>query len=281
MAALRYVYGNRNTHMVPTPEINRRLDEIESREEVTIIYACESGSRAWGFPSRDSDYDVRFIYVRPTEWYLRILEDRDVIERPIVDEIDINGWDLRKALRLFRKSNPPLLEWLQSPIVYRDKPELSRKLRALVPVFYSPKASMYHYLHMAEGNYRDYLKGEQVRTKKYLYALRPVLACRWIESGLGAVPMEFGRLCGKVLDDTHLRGEIDSLVERKRAGEELGSGPRNAAIDEFLRREIARLKDVAGTVDVNQSETSRLDRFFTEALVAVNGSWPPTAKSKG
>ena len=102
-------------------EILKRIAEVEATENVTIFYACESGSRAWGFPSADSDYDVRFIYLRKPDWYLSIdVEDkRDVIERPINDELDISGWDLRKALKLLWKSNPPLLEWLVSPIVYK------------------------------------------------------------------------------------------------------------------------------------------------------------------
>ena len=101
--------------------IKANLAEIEARENVRIVYACESGSRAWGFPSSDSDYDVRFIYLHPLEWYLSIVDKRDVIEDPITGQLDVNGWDLRKALQLFRKSNPPLFEWLNSPIVYLEK----------------------------------------------------------------------------------------------------------------------------------------------------------------
>ncbi len=86
--------------------IKAGLAEIEAQENVRIVYACESGSRAWGFPSSDSDYDVRFIYLHPLEWYLSIEKRRDVIERPITGVLDVNGWDLRKALQLFRKSNP-------------------------------------------------------------------------------------------------------------------------------------------------------------------------------
>jgi predicted nucleotidyltransferase len=87
-------------------------------EDVVVLLAVESGSRAWGFSSKDSDYDARFIYLRRPEAYLSIRAPRDVIERRIVDEVDVNGWDLRKALGLLMKSNPPLLEWLQCPIIY-------------------------------------------------------------------------------------------------------------------------------------------------------------------
>ncbi len=142
--------------------IFQQLEIIEADKDVRILYACESGSRAWGFPSKDSDFDVRFIYVHPTSWYLSIDDKRDVIEKNIDDCLDISGWELRKALRLFRKSNPPLLEWLQSPVVYLEKHKTADKLRDLRVVYFSPKSCLYHYLQMARRNYRDYLQGTQV-----------------------------------------------------------------------------------------------------------------------
>ena len=137
-------------------EILKRLEVIEQEDSVSILYACESGSRAWGFPSVDSDYDVRFIYKHDADWYLSIdvEEKRDVIERPINDELDISGWDIRKALQLLRKSNPPLLEWLSSPILYRENPGVAEKLRTAMAEFYSPLSSFHHYLNMARNNHR-------------------------------------------------------------------------------------------------------------------------------
>lgn len=164
--------------------IQNELSRIEEIENITILYACESGSRAWGFESADSDFDVRFVYLRQTLQYLTVERARDVIEKPLNNDIDLSGWDLTKTLELFRKSNPPLLEWIQSPIVYRSISSLIRKLHMLLSQYYSPKACMYHYLHMAKVNFREYLKGEEVWTKKYFYVLRPVLACLWIEKGL-------------------------------------------------------------------------------------------------
>ncbi len=178
-----------------------RLAEIEQEKQVRVLYACESGSRAWGFPSVDSDYDVRFLYIHPIDWYLSIEEKRNVIERPIDEHIDISEWEIRKALNLFRKSNPPLLEWLQSPIIYKEQYSAAQNMRALLPEFYSPVACLYHYLHMAHGNFREYLKGETVWIKKYFYMLRPVLACKWIEQDLGPVPMEFEALVDRIIED--------------------------------------------------------------------------------
>src|SRR3972149_12214123 len=130
--------------------IREKLTEIESNENVKIFYACESGSRAWGFPSSDSDYDVRFMYLHSTEWYLTIDTQRDVIEHPVNGQLDINGWDIRKALKLFQKSNPPLMEWLGSTIRYLEKFTIAAKMRELLPRYYSSAACAYHYLHMAQ-----------------------------------------------------------------------------------------------------------------------------------
>lgn len=102
-------------------EIMNKLESIEQEHGIKILYAVESGSRGWGFASQDSDYDVRFLYIHPTDWYLSIEERKDHIEYPINDLLDINGWDIKKAFLLFKKSNPPLLEWLSSPIVYADR----------------------------------------------------------------------------------------------------------------------------------------------------------------
>ncbi len=148
--------------------IIQTLHDIEKDHDVCILYACESGSRAWGFASQDSDYDVRFIYVRKPEWYLsKDLDYKpDVIELPIVDELDVNGWDLRKALQLFRKSNPPLLEWLDSPVVYLENGSAATRLQELIPTSYSPVSCMYHYFKMAKRNFREYLRGDRVRLKK-------------------------------------------------------------------------------------------------------------------
>jgi predicted nucleotidyltransferase len=207
--------------------IQRTLESLESAENSIVLLAVESGSRAWGFESTDSDYDVRFIYVRPPEWYLSIdLEtQRDVIERPLENEIDLSGWDVRKALQLFQKSNPPLLEWLQYPIIYRERFLFAARLRELLPEFYSPRACFFHYLHMARGNIREYLQGEIVWRKKYFYVLRPLLAMRWIDQELGPVPIEFQKLIDATVHDASVRAALEQLIAAKRSGSRAGSRP--------------------------------------------------------
>lgn len=169
-------------------EINLALTQIESQYEVRVLYAVESGSRAWGFASVDSDYDVRFIYVHRRDWYLTIFEGRDVIEEMLPLDLDVSGWDLRKALKLLQKSNPPLIEWLGSPILYRESPEFMTKLRKIAGEGYSAKHCAHHYLSMAHSNFRTYLQSDRVRAKKYLYVLRPLMAARWVVEGKGIPP---------------------------------------------------------------------------------------------
>ncbi|MCC5849728.1 MAG: nucleotidyltransferase domain-containing protein [Verrucomicrobia bacterium] len=264
-----------NTHPKINDETKTRilaeLAQLEQAEEVTVLYACESGSRAWGFESEDSDYDVRFIYLRRTPWYLSIQDKRDVIEKPIDDELDISGWDLPKALQLLRKSNPPLLEWMQSPIVYQQTSSFVDRLRDLMGEYYSPISCMYHYLHMAENNYRKYLKETLVWTKKYFYVLRPVLACIWIEKGLGVVPIEFGKLVDGVVEDTQLRTEIEILLEKKRSGAELDRGPKNRILSGFLETQLDRLRAEAQRPAKTRNPAT-LDLLFLEVLKEVNGA---------
>ena len=248
-------------------EIVHCLERIERDEHVIILYACESGSRAWGFASKNSDWDVRFIYVRPQDWYLSVDAERrrDVIELPIVDDLDINGWDIRKALWLLRKSNPPLLEWIHSPIVYLWQTNFIERLQELLPAYYSLRACHYHYLNMAKSNYREYLQSDQVRLKKYLYVLRPLLAVRWMEQGRGRVPVEFDVLLD-CLQDNEVKRSIVALVERKIAGDELDQGNRVDVLNSFAEKELERLAD-ADIPDSAKSGLEPLDAVFRTTLV--------------
>jgi uncharacterized protein len=256
-------------------EIQSRINEIERVEDVRIVLAVESGSRAWGFASLNSDYDVRFIYVRRTERYLAVsaCRERDVIERPIVDEIDLNGWDLRKAIGLLRVSNPPLLEWLGSGIVYRECTQVPARLRALVPHYYSPHASFHHYLQMAKRTVHGYLRVDPVDRKKYFYALRPLLALRWIDRGLGAVPMEFQRLVEAVLQEPEVRAAVEDLLDEKRAGLEKDKAPRIRVIDDLIADELARLEAIADGVPRPVIDPRWGDDAFRQSLAEL---WGPS-----
>jgi predicted nucleotidyltransferase len=235
--------------MIP-PEIRadilHRLAATEREHGVRIVLAIESGSRAWGFASPNSDYDVRFIYARPGDWYLAVdLEERrDVIEYPILDDIDLNGWDVRKALRLFWKSNPALVEWIQSPIIYIENGCFAERARALLPQVYARESGMYHYRSMAKTNYREHLRGPQVKLKKYFYVLRPLLAVRWIERYQSAPPIEFGKLLHLIEDQAELCGAIDALLAQKRLTPETGLADPVPLINQFIEQELLRLEKI-------------------------------------
>lgn len=248
--------------------IAEKLREIQAEENVHIFYACESRSRAWGFPSANSDYDVRFISVREKDWYLSIDVEtkRDVIECPINDELDVSGWDLRKALGLLRKSNPPLLEWLSSPIIYLIDDEITEKFKSLLPICYSPSACIFHYLNMARNNFREYLKGDIVSVKKYFYVMRSILAIKWIEKFKTKIPMEFGDLVEALVVDKELRYEIGSLIERKRAGDELKREPRIEVISSFIETELKRLESTEFPKRDDKPQIDALNATFREIL---------------
>lgn len=248
-------------------QIQSALQRLERQHRVRVLYAAESGSRAWGFASRDSDYDVRFIYAHERDWYLSVEPHRDVIEEPLNDQLDLSGWDLRKTLHLLSKSNPALLEWLKSPIVYRADPEFALLFGHLATECYSPGRAFRHYLSMARNNARDYLQGDIVRLKKYFYALRPLLAARWIIEQRGPVPMRFDRLVDALVTDPLLRIHIAVLVARKRAGEELDRAHRIPVISAFIADELARLEALA-PAESAPAEPEKLNVFFREFCLA-------------
>ncbi|MFP4047687.1 MAG: nucleotidyltransferase domain-containing protein [Bacteroidales bacterium] len=244
-----------------------RLKEIEKNENVKILFAVESGSRAWGFPSKDSDYDVRFVYIHPTEWYLTIDPKRDVLEYPINDLLDFSGWDIKKALFLFRKSNPSLMEWLRSPTVYLEKCSFRKKLKNLSEEYFLPKASIYHYLHMATGNFREYLRGNEVKIKKYFYVLRPILACRWLEEKNSLPPMEFEKLLETQVDDPKLKNEVKKLLDRKKCGEELDLEPKIDIINEFIEEKINYYKEYVNHIDnKDRVDLKTINELFRNTL---------------
>ena len=260
-------------------EILRRLRTAETEHGVKILYACESGSRAWGFASADSDYDVRFIYVRPLDWYLSYDVEckRDVIEYPIVDEIDCGGWDVRKALYLFSRTNGALLEWLKSPIKYIETGKLAEGLHALEPKAVNRTALCYHYSHMARSNAREYLFNDQVRLKKYLYVLRPLLAIRYIEAINQAPPIEFQQLVDSVAPD-EIKPAVAKLLDLKRHSPELGLGPPITELNEFIASETARHGEAfkgQGRPDLldKPEVTTELNRLFQEAVLAADPNY--------
>jgi predicted nucleotidyltransferase len=238
------------------------LRDIEAKHRVKVLFACESGSRGWGFASPDSDYDVRFVYVNRLDWYLTVEPGRDVIEQPISGELDVNGWDLRKALKLLQSSTPVLLEWLRSPIVYMQDATFAPQLRSLAERHMSLDRAYHHYVSMAKKNLREHLLGEVVRYKKYLYVLRPLLAARWIREGRGAPPMRFADLAQGMLDDPDLIDEINQLLEVKMRAGEAATSLRWEGIHAFLSSELEVAQANAPPAAVRRPATQELDELL-------------------
>ncbi len=250
-----------------TEEIKKELSRLERQHDIKILYAVESGSRAWGFASTDSDWDVRYIYIHRLEWYLQIDDKRDNQEEILPNDIDLAGWELKKALRLFRKSNPPMLEWLRSPIVYLEEGTTAHKLRQLTAEYFNPKSCIHHYLHMAERNFQAYLEKENVRTKKYFYVLRPILACDWIKQTDTMAPTEFHVLLESQVTDAAVKKEILNLLERKLKGEELNEEPKIQILNDFLEGKIRYYNDYIKSLEqTRQPDTVLLNQLFGQTM---------------
>ena len=237
-------------HPAIDPEVRGRIDtrlaQIAQRESVRILLAVESGSRAWGFPSPDSDYDVRFLYARSRDWYLAIDSRRDVIECPIEDVLDVNGWDIRKALQLLLKANPVLAEWLSSPIRYREDAGVVAALRELTMHAGFRRSARHHYLRLGQSQYGKDVGGrDTVRLKTYFYALRPALALLWLRTRTDPPPMDLPSLRAGLELDRELDRVIDDLTARKARQSEIGAGPRIGVLDRFIEAEFAAASDIA------------------------------------
>lgn len=227
--------------------VQMKLKEIEEKENVKVLHAIESGSRAWGFASPDSDYDVRFIYVHPMEYYLELQSKKDFIDWELNEILDINGWDLSKALQHFHKSNATLFEWSNSPIVYYTTPEWD-KIREMSQNYFSCKSAMYHYYGTANKNYIEYLTEDMVKYKKYFYVLRPILACKWIEKKSSPPPVLFEALVNEVLEDD-MKETVEKLIEKKMQMGEAEKGKRIDKLNEYIVNNLAFFKTMVNSMD--------------------------------
>ena len=245
--------------------VPERLREIERAHGVKVLHAVETGSRAWGIASPDSDFDVRFIYVRPNEDYLRLNAPRDVIETPIDDTWDVSGWDLQKALKLLYKSNPSLYEWMASDMTYIDS-DFADRLAPLLKPYFEKKAMMYHYYPMASNNVRAFLSGPSVKPKKYFYALRPILACMWIRAHDFAPPIRYADLVADQLPAS-LRTASDHLLELKIHAPEKAEIAPIPEVDAYIRESLDDLGAYLKTLpDYQPADWTPLNAFFLSEL---------------
>lgn len=248
------------------PRIHTALTHLEATHGIRILYACESGSRAWGFPSPDSDYDVRFIYCHPVAWYLALDDGPDTLNFPVDELLDLGGWELRKALRLLRGSNAALLEWLQSPVIYHEALNFRARLAPLLPTAFNLKAGLHHYLGQLRRGVTDDLTGPEVRLKRLFYALRSALAARWIRERHSLPPMEFAPL--RAVLPGHLASLVDELLVEKARAVEKASVPVPVDLREFLEQEYATGQAAREVLPLQRGAgvATELDVLFRELL---------------
>lgn len=249
-------------------EVSHRLREVEQQRGLRVLFACESGSRAWGFASRDSDFDIRFIFVRPVAQYLRLNPPKDAFDLHQDQDFDLAGWDIRKAAELMRRCNPPLMEWLDSPIVYEADDTITPRMIELRDVYFDAKKAAHHYLSLAAGVWKKYIDNEPnpVR-KKYLYVLRPLACIRYIELYRKQPPTLFGTVLEAIDWGNQVLDAIAALIEQKRTAEELDSQPADAVLTSHIAESLTQAQQIANALPVKEIPTQMLDELIHLAVL--------------
>lgn len=244
------LYERKNTKQTQT---NR------NRKRVEILYAVESGSRAWGFASPDSDYDIRFIYKHDLDYYLSLWEQSDVIEFMTEDDLDGSGWDLRKTVKLLAKSNAPLLEWLFSPVVYFENEAFVAEMRSLAKKCFSPIACLHHYLGTTK-NFMEVCQAEEVKLKSYFYALRTALAGKWIIENNSFPPVDFMELLP--IAPQSIQEKVKELMVIKANQDEKYLHPKEVLITDFLIETVKFNQENAVGLGSGKKMAMELDGVF-------------------
>lgn len=244
-------------------KIQNKLKEIENTKGVEILFAVESGSRAWGFASPDSDYDIRFIYKHQFDYYLSLWEQPDVIEFMTADDLDGSGWDIRKTIKLLAKSNAPLLEWLFSPVVYFENEAFATQMRELAKECFSPIACLHHYLGTTK-NFMDVCQAEEVKLKSYFYALRTALAGKWIIEKNSFPPVDFLELLP--IAPHNIQEKVKELIAIKAHQDEKYLHPKEVVITDFLMETVAFNQENASSLSSGKKMNKKLDEVFKSLI---------------
>ncbi len=245
------------------PIILQKLKEIEAARGIKILYSCESGSRGWGFPSPDSDYDVRFIYIRPAATYLSVKTYKDNMNFPITGELDINGWDIRKLLSLACKSNTTPFEWLQSPVVYRREDNFREDAWNVCRQYFCPHSNIRHYLGISKMAMNSIYDG-QIGIKKLFYILRPLLSALWCAEKRSIAPMHISPLLQGMPED--LREKVVSCIELKKTANEGFIIEVDSKLKTWIEDTFAYCNRVCGELDRLTFDTAAADVFFRETI---------------
>jgi predicted nucleotidyltransferase len=248
-------------------KIKKYLNDLEKEKDIKILLACETGSRAWGFPSPDSDFDVRIIYKHHKDWYLSLSEEKDTIECFYENnDIDISGWDLRKCLRLMWKSNPPLLERIQSPIIYHVDEDFVDGINSIAQKTYSRIATIHHYLSMAKKALDEVVSSNDYKLKRFFYALRASVACIWILEKEEIPPIEFGKMINGLDLSDNLTNRINELIELKSTISETYLHNGEQDLIEFMESCLERADNEFKSLPASKGQMSELNEFFRNTL---------------
>ena len=250
-----------------TPKILTYLQKLEAEKDIHILLACETGSRAWGFPSPDSDFDVRMIYVHKTNWYLSVNEARDTLERMFENrELDITGWELKKALTLMGKSNPALLERIQSPIVYRADEEFVQDMQEIAWSHYSRITAIHHYYSMAKKIADEFSDRNEYKLKKLFYALRTATVCKWISERTEIPPIEFPRIYNGLDLAPNLVRRIDELIQLKKTKPESYLHPNEPLILDFIQSCLEETANIKHTLSAGRRSVAELNAVLRKYI---------------
>jgi predicted nucleotidyltransferase len=248
-------------------KIKKYLEHLESSRNIEILLACETGSRAWGFPSPDSDYDIRIIYKHDTKWYLSLTEEKDTIDEFYENqEIDISGWDLRKSLLLLKKSNVPLLEWIQSPLVYQANSVFLAEINKIAPDYYSKIASIHHYSSMAKNMFKEIKEQENYKLKKFFYAIRAATACLWVLDREEIPPIQFSIMLNQLNLPETVKEKTKQLIELKAFKNEDFLHHSDDELLSFIQDVLYRVDSESNKLPPAIGKIDKLNEFFIKTL---------------
>lgn len=248
--------------------IINKLNEIEKKYNISILLAIESGSRAWGFPSLDSDYDVRFIYKHNPDWYISISEKKDTIERMFSKELDFGGWDIRKTLKLLKKSNASIFEWMQSPIRYSANKSFLNGLKKLSNDSFSPITCVHHYLSMSKKYYNSFTNSDSIKIKSLFYALRTSLAGKWIVKNKTYPPIQFQILLDHLVNNKRLKLKIERLMENKQQATEKYQIKYDKMLVDYIKKTIEQVEKKTLTLPSSKITEIKLDHFLRKTVMS-------------
>jgi hypothetical protein len=247
-----------------TEKIQLSLQALEKQHSIKILFACESGSRAWGFPSMDSDFDVRFTYTHTTDRYLSIHPPADQIHLPIDDLLDINGWDLKKFLYHLFKSNSVLIEWLQSPVIYAEQHDFRLHCLELAKTYYSATKARHHYLGLIKKFTADVHWNQPISLKKAFYILRSTLAATWTSRYDTIPPMEIDHL--RQLLPNHLNAEINELIPLKNISTEHSTSILSPELSLYIQKQFEHLNSIVQLPAMANENVQPLNDFFLKMI---------------